>query len=115
MASKKSDNTESVLKKERDISFKTPNEDININNSSPQSENTQSEQPTESKKERKEQPNDTKINLPTTKKLVSLFSRLQNPVYVTYGESVITIPPRGIVRNLNPEMLGILPNGIDKK
>ena len=67
------------------------------------------------KKDRKSETDVAKITPVESRNTCTLYSRLQNPVYITYGDSSILLPPRGIQSGLNPEMLGRLPKGVELK
>ena len=49
----------------------------------------------------------------TSTKTITLASKLNNPVHISYGSSTIVVPPRGKLSNLDPNMLGSVPKGID--
>lgn len=43
----------------------------------------------------------------------TIVSRLINPIHISYGSSSLLLAPRGKITDLNPEMLGVLPKGVD--
>jgi len=43
-----------------------------------------------------------------------LYSSLNHPVRVPYGDTVIIIPPYGSVKVKKPELLGAIPKGVMK-
>lgn len=45
---------------------------------------------------------------------VTLVSRLDYQVTVEYNSSVIAVPPRGRIKDLDPSKLGTLPAGVSK-
>lgn len=45
-------------------------------------------------------------------KLGKLKSRLNHPVYISYGGQGMVIPPRGTMLGINKELLGALPKGV---
>lgn len=49
------------------------------------------------------------------KKLVTLVSRLDNPVYINYAGESFTLPPRGTKPNLEEAKLGAIPRGVLKQ
>jgi len=41
-----------------------------------------------------------------------LVSRLNHPVYISYSGESLMLSPRGRIPNINPELLGAIPKGV---
>ena len=46
--------------------------------------------------------------------MVKLVSKLKHPVRVQYGDTVIIIPPNGVLEKIDEKKLGALPKGVYK-